>query len=59
MSAWHSKVRPMIEYMCQGHEDTNEDGGQTGAMVEHTVKVAYSAKKMGWQEYIRVITEKQ
>lgn len=47
----HPEVQPMIGYMCGG------DGGQTGAMVGHTVKVAYHAKKIGWETYIKKITE--
>ena len=44
-------VKPMIDFMCYPED------GQTGAMIDHTVKVAYHAKKMGWDEYIRKITE--
>ena len=47
----HSQLKPMIAHMCSG------DGGQTGAMVQHTVTIAYHAKKMGWDNYIKKITE--
>ena len=55
----HPDVQPMIEFMCGGHQKQEEDGGQTGAMVGHTVKVAYHAKKIGWENYIKKITEKK
>lgn len=44
-------MKDMITFMC------HPEDGQTGAMVGHTVKVAYHAKKMGWDEYIKKITE--
>lgn len=56
VSVWHDNIKPMIEYMCAEHEDANEDFGQTGAMVDHTVRVSYAAKKLGWNEYIKKIT---
>jgi hypothetical protein len=59
MSISHPHIRPMIDYMCGEHEDANEDGGQTGAMVDHTVRIAYAAKKIGWDNYIKKITEKE
>jgi hypothetical protein len=50
-------MEPMIKYMCLNEENPEESQGQTGAMVSHTVKVAYYAKKMGWETYIQKITE--
>jgi hypothetical protein len=49
-------VQPMISFMCLHEENSEESGGQTGAMVGHTLKVAYLAKKLGWNEYIQKIT---
>jgi hypothetical protein len=49
-------VKPMIEYMCLNEENQEQSGSQTGAMVGHTLKVAYHAKKLGWDEYIKKIT---
>lgn len=46
------ELKPLIDFMIEG------DDGQTGAMVSHTVKVAFHAKKLGWDEYIRKITSK-
>jgi hypothetical protein len=51
-------MKPMVKYMCSNEENPEEPQGQTGAMVTHTVKVAYHAKKMGWETYIQKITEK-
>jgi hypothetical protein len=51
------EIKPMINHMCSHEENPEETDGQTGAMVEHTVKVAYAAKKMGWKTYIQKITE--
>jgi hypothetical protein len=54
----HPDIKPMIAYMCGGHQNQEEDDGQTGAMVDHTVRIAYIAKKIGWDNYIKKITEK-
>lgn len=52
-------VKPMIKFMCLNEQDMEESDGQTGMMVEHTVKVAFKAKKMGWNNYIQKITNPQ
>ena len=51
LGVYDEALKPMIKHMCYPEDN------QTGAMVGHTVKVAYQAKKMGWDEYIRKITE--
>jgi hypothetical protein len=51
LGVYDEALKPMIKHMCYPEDN------QTGAMVGHTVKVAYHAKKMGWDEYIRKITE--
>jgi hypothetical protein len=51
VNVFDKAVEPMIKYMCKG------DNGQTGAMVSHSVKISYHAKKMGWDNYIKKITE--
>jgi hypothetical protein len=48
------RLVPMIEFMRGGHENF----GQTGAMFNQSVKHAYHAKKMGWEQYIKKLTEK-
>jgi hypothetical protein len=57
VNAFDDVTKPMIDYMCLNEENPEESNGQTGAMVSHTVKVAYYAKKMGWETYIQKITE--
>ena len=52
-------VRPMIDFMCLHEDSDDESGGQTGAMVGHTVKHAFHAKKMGWDNYIEKIQIKK
>jgi hypothetical protein len=42
--------------MCSNPDSNEESFGQTGAMVHHTVKHAYNAKKLGWDNYIQQIT---
>jgi hypothetical protein len=42
LGVYDEALKPMIEHMCYPEDD------QTGAMVGHTVKVAYHAKKLGW-----------
>ena len=51
-------LKPMVDYMCLHEDSEQESFGQTGAMVDHTVRVAYIARKMGWDVYIQKITEK-
>jgi len=51
VGVYDKRMEDMIKYMCY------PESGQTGAMVGHTVKVAYHAKKMGWDNYIKKITE--
>ena len=51
-------LEPMIKHMCFHEDNPEESDGQTGAMVGHTVKIAYHAKKMGWDMYVKKITEK-
>lgn len=58
MGVHDPELKSMIEYMCLHEDNEEESGGQTGAMVSHTVKVAYAAKKMGWDVYIEKITDK-
>lgn len=53
------EVEPMIKFMCKNPDSEEESFGQTGAMVEHTVKHAYYAKKLGWDNYIQQITSKE
>jgi len=55
LGVFDEPLKPMIDFMCK-HDNPEESFGQTGAMVEHTVKNAYHAKKMGWDEYIKVMT---
>ena len=50
-------IRPMIDFMCIHEDNDDKSGGQTGAMVTHTVKVAFAAKKIGWDKYIEKITQ--
>lgn len=49
-------LKPMIKFMCLNEENPKESDGQTGAMVDHTVRVAFGAKKLGWENYIEKIT---
>lgn len=51
------ELEPMINYMCLNEQNEEESFGQTGAMVVQTVNHSYIAKKMGWNEYIKKITE--
>jgi hypothetical protein len=57
LGVFDDRLKPMIEYMCLHEDNPEESQGQTGAMVSHTTKVAYHAKKMGWDEYIKAITK--
>ena len=47
-----NRLRPLIDFMCEGGD------GHTGAMIDHTVRVAFAAKKIGWNKYIEKITNK-
>ena len=49
-------MAPMIDFMCQNPDNPEESTGQTGAMVGHTVRHAYQAKKLGWDNYIDILT---
>lgn len=56
---FHAKLKSLIDHMCNNPEvKEDEQGGQTGAMVTHTVYHAYHAKKLGWEEYIKQLTAK-
>lgn len=44
-------LKVLIDHMIEGEE------GQSGMMVSHTVKHAYHAYRLGWDEYIKEITE--
>ena len=44
-------LQDLVAYMIEGED------GQTGAMVSHTVMHAYHAYRLGWDEYIKQITE--
>jgi hypothetical protein len=46
------ELEPLVNHMIAGGD------GQTGAMVGHTVKHAFYAKKLGWDNYISKITKK-
>jgi hypothetical protein len=46
------ELEPLINHMIEGGD------GQTGAMVGHTVKHAFYAKKLGWDKYISELTKK-
>lgn len=45
-------LAPMVNFMCSDDDNLENNFGQTGAMVNHTVTHAYYAKKMGWDKYI-------
>lgn len=49
------RIRPMIQFMCLHEENPEESMGQTGMQVDHCVRVAFVAQKMGWEEYIEAI----
>lgn len=44
-------LQDLVAHMIKGED------GQTGAMVSHTVMHAYHAYRLGWDEYIKQITE--
>jgi hypothetical protein len=50
-------LKPLIDYMCLHEDDPHNSRGQSGAMVEHSVRIAFLAKKMGWETYIQKITK--
>jgi hypothetical protein len=56
IGVFDERVRPMIDYMCLHEDNPEESNGQTGAMVDHTVRHSFHAKKLGWNEYIKNIT---
>jgi hypothetical protein len=60
VNAFHQKLKPLLDYMCDNPDakEGAEQGGQTGAMVSHTVYHAYQSKKLGWEEYIKQLTAK-
>ena len=59
VGVWDERIQPLIEFMCLNEDNTEESMGQTGAMVDHCVKIAFVAQRMGWEEYIKAITEQQ
>jgi hypothetical protein len=56
VGVWEEPIKPLIEYMCLHEDNPEESMGHTGAMVQHCVKIAFVAQRMGWQEYIKAIT---
>ena len=50
LGPYDSAVRPMADFMIEGG-----DQGQTGAMVEQSIRHAYHAKKIGWDAYVEKI----
>ncbi len=52
-------LKPMINYMCLHEDEPELSSGQTGAMVSGAVRVAFFAKKKGWDYYINLITTKE
>jgi hypothetical protein len=55
VGVWDERIKPLIEFMCLNEDNPEESMGQTGAMVDHCVKIAFIAQKMGWEEYIEAI----
>jgi hypothetical protein len=49
-------IKPLIEFMCLHEDNPEESMGQTGIQLDHCVRVAFIAQKMGWEEYIEAIT---
>jgi hypothetical protein len=56
VGVWEEPIKPLIEYMCLHEDNPEESMGHTGAMVQHCVKIAFVAQRMGWEEYIKAIT---
>lgn len=52
LGVYDEPLKEMIDFMLEGND------GQTGAMVAQSVQHAYCAKKVGWDNYIKTITEK-
>lgn len=53
------RLKPLIEFMCLHEDNPEKSMGKTGAMVDHCVRVAFVAQKMGWETYIQKITASQ
>lgn len=51
------RIKPLIEFMCSHEGNPVESMGQTGAMVDHCVRVAFVAQNMGWKEFIEEIAK--
>lgn len=52
LDVFDDALKGMTDFMIEGED------GQTGAMVSQSVRHAYYAKKTGWDNYIKTITEK-
>lgn len=52
LNPYDSALKGMTYFMTEGGD------GQTGSMVSHSVRHAYHAKRMGWENYLKEITEK-
>ena len=50
-------LKEMIDFMCVNEANPKFSGNQSGAMVDHTVRVTFVAKKTGWDQYIELITK--
>ena len=50
-NVFHFSLKDMIDFMMEG------EYGHTGAMVSHSLTHAYHAKRIGWDNYIKKITE--
>jgi hypothetical protein len=59
VKVWDERIKPMIEFMCLHEDNPEESMGQTGMQVEHCVRVAFVAQRMGWETYIQKITNKE
>ena len=51
LDVFDDALKGMTDFMIEGED------GQTGAMVSQSVRHAYYAKKAGWDNYIKTITE--
>jgi hypothetical protein len=49
------RIKPMIQFMCLHEDHPEKSMGQTGMQVDHCVRVAFVAQRMGWEEYIEAI----
>ena len=52
VGVYDTALEPMISYMLE------PESGQSGAMVGHSVKHSYYAKKIGWDKYIEFLKSK-